>query len=52
MTNKLCDLKKLCGKSTKIGNTPLLYIKEKIAPEFCGKNTYETIQLLKKEISR
>ena len=52
MTNKLCDLKKLCGKSTKIGNTPLLYIKEKIVPEFCGKNTYETIQLLKKEISR
>ena len=52
MTNKLCDLKKLCGKSTKIGDTPLLYIKEKIVPEFCGKNTYETIQLLKKEISR
>ena len=25
MTNKLCDLEKLCGKSTKIGNTPLLY---------------------------
>ena len=39
MTNKLCDLEKLCGKSTKIGDTPLLYIKEKIVPEFCGKNT-------------
>ena len=48
MTNKLCDLKKLCGKSTKIGDTPLLYIKEKIVPEFCGKNTYETIRVSKK----
>ena len=48
MSNKLCDLEKLCGKSTKIGNTPLLYIKEKIAPEFCGKNTYETIRVSKK----
>ena len=48
MTNKLCDLKKLCGKSTKIGDTPLLYIKEKIVPEFCGKNTYETIRISKK----
>ena len=52
MTNKLSDLKKLCGKCPKIGDTPLLYIKEKIVPEFWTKNTYETIQLLKKEISR
>ena len=39
MSNKLCGLEKLCGKSTEFWNTPLLYIKEKIAPEFCGKNT-------------
>ena len=44
MTNKLCDLKKLYGKSTEIGNTPLLYIKEKIAPDFVEK-TYNTIRV-------
>ena len=48
MTNKLCDLEKICGKCTKNGNTPLLYIKEKIAPVFCTFATYETIRVSKK----
>ena len=44
MTNKLCDLKNLCGKCPKIGDTPLLYIKEKIVPEF-GTKTHNTIRV-------
>lgn len=47
MTNKLCDLKKLCGKCPKIGDTPLLYIKEKIVPDF-GQKTHNTIRISKK----
>ena len=47
MSNKLCDLKKLCGKCPKIGNTPLLYNKEKIAPDF-GPKTHNTIRVSKK----
>ena len=43
MTNKLCDLKKLCGKSPKIVDTPLLYIKEKIVHEF-GEKTHNNNQ--------
>ena len=38
MSNKLCDLEKTMWKMTKIGNTPLLYIKEKNAPEFGQKH--------------
>ena len=34
MSNKLCDLEKTMWKMTKIGDTPLLYIKEKIVPDF------------------
>ena len=41
MSNKLCDLEKTMWKMPKIGNTPLLYIKEKIAPEF-GQKTHNT----------
>ena len=47
MSNKLCDLKKLYGKSTEIGDTPLLYIKEKIVPDFVEK-TYNTIRVSKR----
>ena len=46
MTNKLCDLEKTMWKMTKIGNTPLLYIKEKNAPEF-GQKTHNTIRVFK-----
>ena len=47
MTNKLCDLEKTMWKMPKIGNTPLLYIKEKNAPEF-GQKTHNTIRVSKK----
>ena len=47
MSNKLCDLEKTMWKMSKIGNTPLLYIKEKIAPEF-GQKTHNTIRVSKK----
>ena len=44
MTNKLCDLEKLCGKCTKSGDTPL-YIKN--VPDF-GQKTHNTIRVSKK----
>ena len=47
MTNKLCDLEKTMWKIPKIGNTPLLYKKEKIAPDF-GEKTHNTIRVSKK----
>ena len=39
MSNKLCDLEKIMWKIPKNGDTPLLYIKEKIVPEFLGFST-------------
>ena len=47
MTNKLCDLEKSCGKSTKSGDTPLLIKKEKIVPDFVEK-PHDTIRVSKK----
>lgn len=47
MVNKLCDLEKTMWKMSKIGNTPLLYIKEKNAPDF-GQKTHNTIRVSKK----
>ena len=47
MTNKLCDLEKSCGKSTKSGDTPLLIKKEKVVPDFVEK-PHDTIRVSKK----
>lgn len=47
MSNKLCDLEKTMWKCPKIGDTPLLYIKEKIVPDF-GTKTHNTIRVSKK----
>lgn len=44
MNNKLCFLNKTMWKMSKIGDTPLLYIKEKIAPDF-GQKTHNTIRV-------
>ena len=47
MNKKLCDLKKTMCFFPKIGDTPLLYIKEKIVPEF-GEKTHNIIRVSKK----
>ena len=47
MSNKLCDLKKTVRFFPKSFDTPLLYIKEKIVPEF-GEKTYNTIRVSKR----
>ena len=43
MSNKLCDLEKTMWKMTKIGDTPLIYIR---VPDF-GQKTHNTIRVFK-----